>query len=95
MPLSRVLLLVDDATDSAFLNAVLGDAERRIAADSPNRGAPGAAWHLLQADGLSARLPAETHDAWLRRVDPHLQPLALVQMLLDRVLKPRARATGF
>jgi hypothetical protein len=92
VPLSRVLLLVDDATDRAFLDAVLDEAERRIDPNSPNCDDPAARWHLLQAGGVSAPLPDETHDAWLRRMDRRLHPLPLVQFLLDRVLRPRTGA---
>jgi hypothetical protein len=93
VPLSRVLLLVDDSTDRAFLDAVLDEAERRISPDSPNCDDPAAAWHLLQAGGVSSRQPAETHDAWLRRVDRRLHPLPLVQVFLDRVLHSRRDTT--
>jgi hypothetical protein len=94
VPLSRVLLLVDETTDRAVLDAVLDGAEARIAADSPNRDNPAAAWHLLQAGGVSARLAHETHAAWLRRVDRRLQPLALVEVLLAGVLHARTGMTA-
>jgi hypothetical protein len=82
VPLSRVLLLVDESTDLACLDLVLDRAERLIAADSPNRGDP-AAWRLLRIGGLSARGADESHDEWLRRLDLRLAPLPLVHLMLD------------
>lgn len=37
VPLSRVVFLIDDATDRRFLEETLGSAWRRVYADSPNR----------------------------------------------------------
>jgi hypothetical protein len=83
-PLSRVLLLIDDATDLACLDQVLDGAERRIAAGSPNHGAA-TRWRLLKVGGSSARGPGESHDAWLRRLDRRLEPLALVHFMLGGI----------
>ncbi|HZF78632.1 MAG TPA: hypothetical protein VEZ89_02465, partial [Rubrivivax sp.] len=84
VPLSRVLLLIDEATTNRdCLQQVLDEAEQRIAADSPNRDNPDAGWRLLRIGGSSVRKPDESYHAWLRRQDQRLAPLSLVHFMLD------------
>jgi hypothetical protein len=83
VPLSRVLLLIDDATTNReCLQSVLDDAEQRIATDSPNLDNPTAAWRLVRIGGSSVRKRGESYHDWLRRQDQRLAPLTLVQSLL-------------
>ena len=92
VPLSQVLLLIDDATTNHdCLQQVLDEAEQRIAADSPNLDNPAAAWRLLRIGGASVRKPDESYHAWLRRQDQRLAPLALVQFLLSGLAADKNR----
>lgn len=86
VPLSRVLLLVDESTDMTCLQQVLDAAELRIAPDSPNKAtalAPAAVWRLLHTGGTAVRRASEAREDWLRRLDGRLDPLALVHFMLD------------
>ena len=90
LPLSRVLLLVDESTDMTCLQQVLDAAEQRIAPDSPNKSAAGAqaaTWRLLHTGGAAARQAGETRADWLRRLDGRLEPLALVHFMLNDALR--------
>ena len=48
VPLERVVFLLDDKTDGAFLEQTLQDAWRRVRSDSPNRGAKAPEARLLR-----------------------------------------------
>ncbi len=90
VPLSQVLLLIDDATTNLdCLRQVLDDVEQRIAEDSPNLDNPSAAWRLLLIGGSSVRTPDESFHAWLRRQDQRVAPLALVQFMLGSLAEAR------
>lgn len=88
VPLSRVLLLVDESTDMTCLQQVLDTAEQRISPDSPNKAtahAPSAAWRLLHTGGTAVRQAGEPRADWLRRLDDRLDPLALVHFILNDI----------
>jgi hypothetical protein len=92
LPLSQVLLLIDEATTNLdCLRQVLDAAEQWIAADSPNLANPAAAWRLLRIGGSSVRKPDESYHAWLLRQDQRLSPLTLVQFMLGGLAEAEDR----
>jgi hypothetical protein len=92
VPLSQVLLLIDDATTNLdCLQQVLDEAEQLIAVDSPNLDNPAAGWRLLRIGGSSVRKPDESYHDWLRRQDQRLLPLTLVHFMLGDLAAEKSR----
>jgi len=91
VPLSKLVLLVNDTTDLDCLHGLLAAADTQIAPDSPNRAEPREPWQLLRIGGLAARGSEESLEDWLRRLDMRLQPLQLVRYLGQRMEAAAAR----
>lgn len=92
IPLERVVLLIDQETDMAALEAVLQTAWKGLAADSPNHGSR-ATVRLLNVGGPSARRDDEGLYEWKERIAQRLDPERLIELLCDAALPPRRPRT--